>query len=105
MEADRALSIAAVGLGKRECGIVAADATADAGKGLTRRIVARAAAETVCVTKLDHGRIREGRTQRGLVVPRRFSRDRESFTSVALEDNVAGSLLILFFGTTAEEKH
>lgn len=105
MKTDRTLSMATVRLGKRQYGVVAADAAADAGESLTRRVVARTATETVCVTEFDRWRIREGRTQRGLVVPRRFTRNWISHAKVALKDDVSGALFKWSLIASTEEEH
>ena len=97
--------MAAVSLGKRERGIIAADATTNASEVLTRFVVAWAATEAVRIAELDQWRIRERRTQRGLVVPCRLSRNWKSHAKVALKDDVAGSLFILLFAATAEEEY
>jgi len=105
VEAHRAVSIAAVALCEREGGIVAADATTDAGKGFTLRIVARAATETISIAKLNDWRIRKRGSQRGLIVPRRFSWNGEPDTEIACEADVARSIFKLFcFAAAAEEK-
>jgi hypothetical protein len=93
----------AVRLGERECGIVAANATTDAGESLTRCIIARTPTEAVCVTELDQWRILERRTKWRLVRICSFSWNRVSHASVALEDDVSGTAFRLSSATTKEE--
>jgi len=87
VKSDWTLSIATVRLGKRKGGIVAANASTNAGEGFARRIVARTAAETVCLAELDEWRVHEGRCQLRLVVIRCFTWNWESHAGVALEDD------------------
>jgi hypothetical protein len=104
MKSDRTFSIPTVRLSKRKYGIVAANATTNAREGLTRRIVARAATETICITEFDDWRICEGGRQRRLVIVRRSARNWESLAGVALEDDVSRTLFEWVLTTATEEE-
>ena len=62
VKANRTPSVSSAGLREGKGGIVAADATTDTGKGLTGSEVAGSATQTICITKGDDWRIREGST-------------------------------------------
>ena len=53
VEAERAPFLASGGLVEQQCGIIAADATTDAGEWFAFRVVARAATETISSAKVD----------------------------------------------------
>lgn len=103
MEANWALPMTPFRLGEGQGRVIAANATPDAGKGLTCSVIARAAAETISVANFDQRSIRKRRAQRWLVVPRRLSWHWVSNTKVALEYNVARPLLIHSLTTSKKE--
>jgi hypothetical protein len=96
--------MATIRLRERERGIIAADTATNARESLTRCVVARAPTKAVCVAELDQRCILERRTQRWLVVPRCLARHWKSLASVALEDDIAGTVFRLLVTATAEEK-
>jgi hypothetical protein len=105
VEANGAFSLCETLLfGEGESGVIAADATTDASKWLALSEIARSTTETICVAEFDNWCIREGRGQRGLVVPSRLSWLWEPDTEVALEADVAGALLMLLGVAATEEE-
>jgi hypothetical protein len=89
MKSDRTLPIPTIRLSERECGVVAANATPNTGKGLTRRVVTRTATETIRITELYDRRIREWSSQWRLVVIGRFAWYWKPLAGVALKDDVS----------------
>ena len=92
----------AIRLIKRKRSIIAANAPPNTRKRLALSEITRPTTETIRITQLNHGRIRKGRAERGLIVPGRLAGDGESNTEVALEADVAGALFMLFFAAAAE---
>jgi hypothetical protein len=96
--------MSAVRLSKQQCSIVATYATANAGESLTRRVVTRTPAKTVCVTKLDQWRILERRTERRLICVCSIPWFRVSYTEIPLEDDVSGTTFECSSAITEEER-
>lgn len=95
VESNRAFVPASVVLGELQRRVVAANASSNASKSLALFVVAWATTETVGIAEKDLRRVGEGSSQHWLVVVGSLAGDRERNTRVALEDDVAGALLVL----------
>lgn len=104
MESNRTLPMPAIRLLKLQSCIVAANASSDARECLSGSKVAGAATKAICVPELDQGRIRERGSKWGLVGVSSLAGNRVSHANVALEDDVAWALLVLFLAAAPKEE-